>query len=179
MTLGGASSERGVSSYIYEPLGRSDSTKRWRGRTASGAVNDPLRRAGSRAAHEPVTRAMLLQSYTALDAFRRDYGSRELFTTLGRQLLFAETLCHVGDRSDEIADIHDSLAAMVHIEASQKEDGVWLMGDVEHASLCRALEVFGRQLSVASLDSIAKAQRRMVECLLKAERASALAEAST
>jgi hypothetical protein len=46
MTLGGASSERGVSSYIYEPLVRSDSTKRWRGRTASAAVNDALRQAG-------------------------------------------------------------------------------------------------------------------------------------
>jgi hypothetical protein len=132
----------------------------------------------SRAAHEPVTRAMLLQCYTALDAFRRGHGSRELFTTLGRQLLVAEELCHLGYDADEIADIQEALSAMMQVDAAKKKDGVWLMGDVEHAWLCVAFEIFGRQLSVASLDSIAKAETRMVEGLLKTERTPAPAEAS-
>jgi hypothetical protein len=52
------------------------------------------------------------------------------------------------------------------------------MGDVEHAWLCIVFEIFSRQLSVASLDSIAKAETRMVEGLLKAERTPAIVEAS-
>jgi hypothetical protein len=67
---------------------------------------------------------------------------------------------------------------MMHIDATRKEESVWLMGDVEHACLCVALEIFGRQLSVASLHSIAKAETRMVEGLLKAERVPAIIEAS-
>src|ERR1700732_182458 len=50
----------------------------------------------SRAAHGPVTQAILLRCYTGLDAFRRGHGSRELFTTLGQQLLVAEELCRFG-----------------------------------------------------------------------------------
>jgi hypothetical protein len=132
----------------------------------------------SRAAREPVTQAMLLQCYVGLDAFRRGHGSRELFTTLGRQLLVAEELCRIGYHADEITDIQEALAAMMNIDATRKEDGVWLMGDVEHTWLCVAFEIFGRQLSVASLDSIAKAETRMVEGLLKAERTPAIVEAS-
>jgi DNA-directed RNA polymerase specialized sigma24 family protein len=36
----------------------------------------------SRAAHEPVTQAMLLQAYASLDRFRRGYGSHELLENL-------------------------------------------------------------------------------------------------
>ena len=132
----------------------------------------------SRAAHEPVTQAMLLQCYVGLDAFRRGHGSRELFTTLGRQLLVAEELCLIGYQPDQISDIREALAAMVRIDTINKKDGVWLMGDVEHAWLCVAFEIFGRQLCVASLDSIAKAETRMVEGLLRAERNPATVEAS-
>jgi hypothetical protein len=140
-----------------------------RTRKHTHAAMSPLLRAltYSHAAHEPVTQAMLLQCYVGLDAFRRGHGSRELFTTLGRQLLVAEELCLIGYQPDEIADIREALAAMVHIDASTREDGVWFMGDVEYACLCVAFEIFGRQLSVASLDSIAKAETRMVEGLLK------------
>ena len=140
-----------------------------RTRKHTHAAMSPLLRAltYSHAAHEPVTQAMLLQCYVGLDAFRRGHGSRELFTTLGRQLLVAEELCVIGYQPDEIADIREALAAMVHIDATRKEEGVWLMGDVEYAWLCVAFEIFGRQLSVASLDSIAKAETRMVEGLLK------------
>jgi hypothetical protein len=67
---------------------------------------------------------------------------------------------------------------MLHIDATEKEGGVWLMSDVDYARLCRALETFDRQLSVASLGGIAKAEARMVEGLLKAEATPALAEAS-
>jgi hypothetical protein len=52
------------------------------------------------------------------------------------------------------------------------------MSDVDYARLCRAFETFGRQLSVASLGGIAKAEARMVEGLLKAEQTLALAGAS-
>ena len=132
----------------------------------------------SRAAHEPVTQAMLLQCYVGLDAFRRGHGSRELFTTLGRQLLVAEELCLIGYQPDQISDIREALAAMVRIDTASKEDGVWLMGDAEYGWLCIAFEIFGRQLSLASLDSIAKAETRMVEGLLKAERTPAMVEVS-
>ena len=128
----------------------------------------------SHAAHEPVTQAMLLQCYVGLDAFRRGHGSRELFTTLGRQLLVAEELCLIGYQPDEISDVREALAAMVHIDATRREEGVWLMGDVEYAWLCVAFEIFGRQLAVASLDSIAKAETRMVEGLLKAKPTPAI-----
>ena len=132
----------------------------------------------SHAAHEPVTQAMLLQCYVGLDAFRRGHGSRELFTTLGRQLLVAEELCLIGYQPDQIADIQEALGAMMQIDATSKEDGVWQMGDVEYAWLCVAFEIFGRQLSAASLESIARAETRMVEGLLKAERTPAIIEAS-
>ena len=60
--------------------------------------------------------------------------------------------------------------------AAEKEGGVWLMGDADYAWLCQAFETFGRQLSVASLDGIAKAEARMGEGLLKGERTPAIAE---
>ncbi|MFL9966905.1 hypothetical protein PQR02_39395 [Paraburkholderia sediminicola] len=132
----------------------------------------------SRAAHEPVTQAMLLQCYTGLDAFRRGHGSRELFATLGRQLLIAEELWRFGYRPDEIGYIKGAHAAMMHIDAVEKEGGVWLIDDADYAWLCQAFETFDRQLSVASLGGIAKAEAKMVEGLLKAEGTRALAEAS-
>ncbi|MFK4442919.1 hypothetical protein ABH944_003298 [Caballeronia udeis] len=151
-----------------------------RARKHTQPAMSPLLRAltFSRAGHEPVTQAMLLQCYVGLDAFRRGHGSRELFTTVGRQLLVAEELCHIGYQPDRISDIQEALAAMMHIDATNKEDGVWLMGDAEYAWLCVVFEIFGRQLSAASLDSIAKAETRMVEGLLKAERTPAIVEAS-
>jgi hypothetical protein len=147
-----------------------------RTRKHTHAAMSPLLRAltYSHAAHEPVTQGMLLQCYVGLDAFRRGHGSRELFTTLGRQLLVAEELCLIGYQPDEISDVREALAAMVHIDATRREEGVWLMGDVEYAWLCVAFEIFGRQLAVASLDSIAKAETRMVEGLLRAKPTPAI-----
>jgi len=129
----------------------------------------------SRAAHEPATRTMLLQCYTGLDAFRRGHGSRALFTTLGRRLLVAEELCRLGYHPDEIEYIQWAHVAMLHIDATEKERSVWLMSDVDYARLCQAFATFDRQLSVASLGGIAKAEARMVSGLLKAERTLALA----
>jgi hypothetical protein len=132
----------------------------------------------SRAAHEPVTQAILLQCYTGLDAFRRGHGSRELFATLGRQLLIAEELCRFGYRPDEIWCIKGAHAAMMHIDAVEKEGGEWLIDDVDYARLCRAFETFDHQLSAASLGGIAMAEARMGEGLRKTERTRAIAEAS-
>ncbi|MGF6755704.1 hypothetical protein [Paraburkholderia sp. GAS334] len=134
----------------------------------------------SRATHEPVTQAMLLQCYAALDAFRRGHGSRDLFSTLGRQLLVSEALCRLGYQKDEIADIQAAHASMTRIDAAERENGVWLMGDTEYAWLCLALEIFADQLAAASLESIARAEARMVEGLmLTAGRIPAPAEVAS
>jgi hypothetical protein len=98
--------------------------------------------------------------------------------TLGRQLLVAEELCRFGYHPDEMGCIRRAHAAMMHIDAAEKEGGVWLMGDIDYARLCQAFEIFCRQLSVASLGGIAKAEARMVEGLLKAERTPVIAEAA-
>jgi hypothetical protein len=112
----------------------------------------------SRAAHEPVTREMLLQAYVSLDAFRRGHGSRDLFTTLARQLLVAEELCRFGHQPDAMADIEAAEGAMTYIDAAEKAEGAWLMREADYAPLCLALEVFAEQLSTASLGDIAKAE---------------------
>ncbi|CAG4889676.1 hypothetical protein [Paraburkholderia gardini] len=133
----------------------------------------------SRAAHEPVTQAMLLQCYAGLDAFRRGHGSRELFTTLGRQLLVAEELCRLGYESDDRMAIQEAHAAMMQIDTAAHENGIWAMSDIDYAWLCFALDVFARQLAAASLESIAMAEAKMIEGLLTAGRLPALAETSS
>src|ERR1700686_1828939 len=50
----------------------------------------------AQAALGPLVTSMLLRCYSALDAFRRGYGSHELFATLGRHLLVAEELARLG-----------------------------------------------------------------------------------
>jgi hypothetical protein len=139
----------------------------------------PLNRGvkSSRATHEPVTRAMLLQCYTALDAFRRGYGSRELFTTLGRYLLVAGELCRLGHQSDEIGYIAEAQAAVVQLDATEKQDDGWLVDDADYTRLRVAFAILDEQLSVASLDDIAKAETSIVESLLGAERKPAVVEA--
>jgi hypothetical protein len=65
---------------------------------SNSTLSAPLLRAltYSHASLEPVTQAMLLQCYIALDAFRRGHGSRDLFSMLGRTLLIAEELGRLG-----------------------------------------------------------------------------------
>jgi hypothetical protein len=131
----------------------------------------------SRATHEPVTQAMLLQCYTALDAFRRGYGSRELLTTLGRYLLVAEELCRLGHESDEIVYIAEAQAGVVQLDGTQKQDGGWLLDDADYTRIRVAFAILDEQLSAASLADIAKAETGMVEGLLGTGRKSAVVEA--
>ncbi|BCF92678.1 MULTISPECIES: hypothetical protein [Paraburkholderia] len=124
----------------------------------------------SRAAHEPITRAMLLQAYASLDAFRRGQGSRELFTTLGRQLLIAEELSRIGHLPEAIDDIAEAQIAMTDIDGAEKARGEWKVEGDNYAWLTIALDTFDRQLAVASLEDIAKAEARMIEGLMRTEQ---------
>jgi hypothetical protein len=132
----------------------------------------------SRAAHGPVTQAMLLQSYCALDAFRRGHGSRDLFMQLGRHLLVAEELCRLGYASDALPCIEAAHEAMVTLDAGELAHRGWDLREDQYARLRAALAVFDTQLAAASLDAIAHAEARMVAGLLRASSAIAPAEAS-
>jgi hypothetical protein len=148
-----------------------------RTRKSTQPAMSPLLRAltYTRAAHEPVTEAMLLQCYTALDAFRRGHGSRELFVTLGRQLLVAVELCRLGHEPYALPDVEAAHSAMMHIDLAERQNGIWLIRDADYAQLCVALEIFDRQLSAASLDDIAKAEAQMLEGVLRSARNTAIA----
>jgi hypothetical protein len=124
----------------------------------------------SRAAHEPITQAMLLQAYASLDAFRRGHGSRELFTTLGRQLLVAEELSRIGHLSEALADIAEAQIAMTDIDVAKKANGKWNIDGENYAWLSVALDIFEKQLALASLEDIAKAEARMIEGLMRTEQ---------
>ncbi|MBP0590911.1 hypothetical protein J8I87_14555 [Paraburkholderia sp. LEh10] len=151
-----------------------------RSRKQTRPAMSPLLRAltFSRAAHEPITRAMLLQAYASLDAFRRGHGSRELFTTLGRQLLVAEELSRIGHRPDALDDIAEAQIAMTDIDATEKASGQWMIDGENYAWLSIALGIFERQLAAASLEDIAKAEARMVEGLMRTEQDMAQAVAT-
>ncbi|RKF30646.1 hypothetical protein [Paraburkholderia fungorum] len=131
----------------------------------------------SRTAHEPVTTAMLLQCYTALDAFRRGRGSRDLHLTLSRHLLVSQELARLGLGEDVLADIESAHAAMVELDAREHQDGAWMLEDGEYARLCTALAILDGQLAAASLSEIANAEAKMVEGLMRSARAQAVVEA--
>jgi hypothetical protein len=149
-------------------------------RKRSQPAMSPLLRAltFSRAAHEPVTQAMLLQCYAALDAFQRGHGSRELFMTLGRHLLVSEELCRLGLETSGLDYVESAHAAMVQIDATEQHPGGWHLGDDEYVRLCAALSIFDAQLAAASLEMIARAEARMVEGLLRTGREQTLATAA-
>jgi len=132
----------------------------------------------SRTAHEPVTEAMLLQCYTALDAFRRGRGTRDLHLTLSRHLLVSQELARLGLGEDVIADIESAHAAMVQLDAREHQDGAWILEDGEYARLCTALAILDGQLSVASLSEIANAEAKMLEGLMRSARTQAFVEAT-
>jgi hypothetical protein len=132
----------------------------------------------SSTSHEPVTAAMLLQCYTALDAFRRGQGSRVLYTTLSRHLLVSQELVRLGLGEDLLADIESAHAAMVRLDAREHQNGVWTLEDDEYGRLCTALAIFDGQLSVASLSEIASAEARMIEGLMRSAQVHAIAEAA-
>jgi hypothetical protein len=148
-------------------------------RKRSQPAMSPLLRAltFSRAAHEPVTQAMLLQCYTALDAFQRGHGSRELFMTLGRHLLVSEELCRLGLEAPGLEYVESAHAAMVQLDATEQQPGGWRLDDDEYIQLCAALSIFDAQLANASLEMIARAETRMVEGLLRTGREPELASA--
>ena len=143
-----------------------------RSRKHTRPAMSPLLRAltYSRAAHEPITQAMLLQAYASLDAFRRGHGSRELFTTLGRQLLVAEELSRIGHLSEALADIAEAQIAMTDIDVAKKANGKWIIDGENYAWLSVALDIFEKQLALASLEDIAKAEARMIEGLMRTEQ---------
>ncbi|RKT20425.1 hypothetical protein B0G69_3720 [Paraburkholderia sp. RAU2J] len=126
----------------------------------------------SHASLEPVTQAMLLRCYIALDAFRRGDGSRDLFSTLGRTLLIAEELGRLGHWASAAADIESAQGALMHINVEEHAGGEWRVCDADYLALSTGLAVFSEQLSAASLDDIAKAEARMLEGLLGSERAT-------
>jgi hypothetical protein len=68
----------------------------------------------TQAALGPVIGSMLLQCYCALDAFRRGYGSRELFGTLGRHLLIAEELARLGYEAHALNIFESAHTALMH-----------------------------------------------------------------
>ena len=151
-----------------------------RKQTRHAPAMSPLLRAltFSRAAHEPITQAMLLQAYTSLDAFLRGQGSRELFTTLGRQLLVAEELSRIGHVPEAIDDIAEAQIAMTDIDTTEKATGNWTVDGDNYAWLTIALDAFDRQLADASLEDIAKAEARMIEGLMRTEQQLAHAVAA-
>ena len=132
----------------------------------------------SRTAHQPITAAMLTQCYTALDAFRRGHGSRDLHMTLSRHLLVSQELSRLGLGEDVLADIEGAHAAMVQLDAREHDSGVWTLEDGEYARVCTALAILDGQLSVASLSEIASAEARMIEGLMRSAQAQAIAEAA-
>ena len=116
----------------------------------------------------PVTRSMPLHCYTALDAFRRGHGSRELFATLGRYLLVAEELCRLELQASDADFIEAAQATMVELDATQKAGGAWRLDEDGYRALCAALAILAAQLADASLDEITRAESAMVTGLLKA-----------
>ena len=132
----------------------------------------------SRTAHEPITTAMLLQCYAAVDAFRRGQGSRDLHLTLSRHLLVSQELARLGLGEDVLADIESAHAAMVQLDAREHLDGAWILEDSEYARLCTALAILDGQLSAASLSEIANAEAKMIEGLMRSARTQAIVEAT-
>ncbi|MGF6871480.1 hypothetical protein [Paraburkholderia sp. MM5477-R1] len=145
-----------------------------RSRKHSRPAMSPLLRAltYSHASLEPVTQAMLLRCYIALDAFRRGHGSRDLFSALGRTLLIAEELGRLVHRASTAGDIESAQAALMRINAGEHAGGGWRVCDADYLALSTALAVFSEQLNAASLSDIAKAEARMLAGLLGSERAT-------
>lgn len=149
-----------------------------RGRQHGQSGMSPLLRAltTSRTAHAPVTSTMLLQGYTALDAFQRGHGARVAHTTLSRHLLVAQELARAGIGEASFDDIEHAHAALVQIDAREQAEHQWSLVDSEYARLCTALAILDAQLSVASLSDIASAEAKMIEGLMRSAKLHALTE---
>jgi hypothetical protein len=134
----------------------------------------------SRTAHEPVTEAMLMQCYTALDAFRRGHGSRDLHMTLSRHLLVSQELARLGLGMEWLGDIERAHAAMVQVDEREHEHhgAGWTLDDSEYRRLSDALAVLDAQLAAASLSDVASAEARMIEGLMRSAQNRVVAEAT-
>jgi hypothetical protein len=132
----------------------------------------------SSTSHEPVTSAMLMQCYSALDAFRRGHGSRDLYTSLSRHLLVSQELARLGLGDSYLADIESAHAAMVRLDAREHDGGQWTLDDSDYAYLCTGLAILDSQLAIASLSEIASAEARMIEGLMRSAKVQAIAEAA-
>lgn len=132
----------------------------------------------SSTSHEPVTSAMLMQGYSALDAFRRGHGSRNLHTTLSRHLLVSQELARLGLGDEFLADIESAHAAMVRLDKHEHNGGLWTLEDSDYERLCTGLAILDGQLSIASLSEIASAEARMIEGLMRSAKVHAIAEAA-
>ncbi|WP_345815714.1 hypothetical protein AAGS40_15755 [Paraburkholderia sp. PREW-6R] len=132
----------------------------------------------SRTAHEPITSAMLLQCYAALDALRHGHGSRDLHMTLSRHLLVSQELARLGLGEEWLADIESAHAAMVELDAREHDHTEWRLDDSEYARLRTALGILDAQLSAASLSEIASAEARMIEGLMRSAKVRAIADAA-
>jgi len=143
-------------------------------------VMSPLLRAltYSNTSHAPVTSAMLMQCYSALDAFQRGHGSRNLYTTLSRHLLVSQELARLGMGEEYLVDIESAHAAMVRLDACEHESGLWTLEESDYSRLCTALAILDGQLSIASLSEIASAEARMIEGLMRSAKVQAIAEAA-
>lgn len=117
----------------------------------------------TQAALGPVIRSMLLRCYGALDAFRREYGSRELFGTLGRHLLIAEELARLDYEAHALNNFELARAALMHLNEAEGRGRGWTVCDTDYLEICAALAVYSEQLSRASLIDIAKAEAAMLE----------------
>ncbi|MDB5783668.1 MAG: hypothetical protein JWQ50_3583 [Caballeronia mineralivorans] len=126
----------------------------------------------AQAALGPVVTSMLLRCYSALDAFRRGYGSRELFATLGRQLLMAEELARLGYEAHALSNFELAHAALMHLNEAERCGRGWTVCDTDYVKICAALAVYSEQLSRASLIDIAKAEAAMLEGLLRLRKTS-------
>ncbi|KND62155.1 hypothetical protein BVER_01947 [Candidatus Burkholderia verschuerenii] len=131
---------------------------------AGRAAMSPLLRAltYSRDAREPMVNGMLIQCYTALDAFHRGHGSQALFMTLCRHLLVAEELCQLGHAPDYADDITRAHEALVGVDTRHTGNDQWTLDASDYAHLCDALTILSAQLDDASLEHIAQAEARMV-----------------
>ena len=116
--------------------------------------------------------SMLLKCYCALDVFRRGYGSRELFGTLGRHLLVAEELARLGYEALALNSFELAHTALMHLNEAERRGRGWTLGDTDYVEICAALAVFSKQLRRASLNDIVRAEAAKLEGLLHSSKTS-------
>jgi hypothetical protein len=87
----------------------------------------------AQAALGPLVSSMLLRCYSALDAFRRGYGSRELFATLARHFLMAEELARLGYEAQALSNFELAHAALMHLNEAERRGRGWTVCDTGYS----------------------------------------------